>query len=472
MKNYLSRARFAIDRAQFHPDDATVPQTLAKADEFIKLAAREWTTYLALPLDPDERQLAEKMGAKRDIYVDKGLRAVAAALLDKNPAKSDELILNQLGGQFVGFDEAWNQLQEYQMTLGKERYDASQSFYSRFRIGFGIAIVVTGLLIIITSILLLRAIMNPVSSALRHFDHIAEGNLSECIDAGRSDEMGALLKGLVRMQQQLSGTVPTVRAGSASIAQASGEISDGNLDLSTRTEQQAASLEETASSLEELTATVRQNADNARAANQLALSAADVAGEGGQLVSKVIETMRGIEQSSRRIVDIIAVIDGIAFQTNILALNAAVEAARAGEQGRGFAVVATEVRNLAHRAAGAAKEIKGLIELSVQQVETGTALVAKTGTTMENMVESVARVTQIMGDIMVAGEEQSAGINQINKAIAQMDAATQQNAALVEQAAAAAGALKEQAGTLDQMVGKFKLDSLPARRLVGIGHST
>jgi methyl-accepting chemotaxis protein len=258
------------------------------------------------------------------------------------------------------------------------------------------------------------------------------------------------------MNDSLLGVVALVRHGTDAIATASSEIAAGNLDLSSRTEEQASSLEETASSMEELTSTVKQNADNARQANQLAKSAAEVAVRGGSIVSQVVDTMGTINASSKKIVDIIGVIDGIAFQTNILALNAAVEAARAGEQGRGFAVVATEVRNLAHRSASAAKEIKELIAASVANVDTGSRLVNEAGQTMGDIVDSIVRVTDIMGEITSATHEQTIGIEQINMAIAQMDEVTQQNAALVEEAAAASQSMQEQAGELAHVVGFFK----------------
>jgi methyl-accepting chemotaxis protein len=259
------------------------------------------------------------------------------------------------------------------------------------------------------------------------------------------------------MRDDLAGIVSQVRSGTDTIATASGQIAAGNLDLSSRTEQQASSLEETASSMEELTSTVRQNADNARQAKQLAVTASNVASEGGTVVAQVVETMGAIDASSRKIVDIISVIDGIAFQTNILALNAAVEAARAGEQGRGFAVVATEVRSLAQKSAAAAREIKALIGDSVEKVENGGRLVAQAGATMQDVVASVQRVTDIMAEISAASGEQSAGIEQVNQAIAQMDQVTQQNAALVEEAAAAAGSMQEQAASLLQVVSVFRL---------------
>ncbi|MDN8616676.1 methyl-accepting chemotaxis protein [Variovorax ginsengisoli] len=285
---------------------------------------------------------------------------------------------------------------------------------------------------------------------------IAAGDLAVEVDTG-SARPGSLLHSIRLMQIELTEVVGKIKASSDTIATASNQIAAGNQDLSSRTEEQASSLEETAASMEELTSTVKQNADNARQANQLAASASEVAVKGGEVVSQVVDTMASINASSKKIVDIIGVIDGIAFQTNILALNAAVEAARAGEQGRGFAVVASEVRSLAQRSAAAAKEIKGLIDDSVGKVGAGSALVAEAGRTMEEIVGSVKRVTDIMGEITAASQEQTSGIEQINQAITQMDQVTQQNAALVEEAAAAAQSLQGQAGGLSQVVGVFKL---------------
>jgi methyl-accepting chemotaxis protein len=292
---------------------------------------------------------------------------------------------------------------------------------------------------------------------------VADGDLTREADAGlpgRFGELAANANGTVR---QLAQVVGQIRAGSDAISTAAGEITSGNNDLSQRTEQQAASLEETASSMEELTSTVRQTADNARQANQLAIGAVDVASQGGDVVGKVVETMTAIHESSRKVVDIIGVIDGIAFQTNILALNAAVEAARAGEQGRGFAVVAAEVRSLAQRSAGAAKEIKQLITDSVAKVEQGNQLVDHAGKTMGEIVTSVKRVTDIIADISAASQEQSAGIEQVNQAITQMDESTQQNAALVEEATAAARSLEQQSEQLVQNVAVFQLDARDAQ---------
>jgi methyl-accepting chemotaxis protein len=326
---------------------------------------------------------------------------------------------------------------------------------------------------------LTAGITRPINEAVALAERVAGGDLVDHGGQGAGgysqDEPGKLLAALHRMSSGLVRIVGDVRSGTDTIATASSEIAAGNLDLSSRTEQQASSLEETASSMEELTSTVKQNAENARQANQLAASASDVAQRGGAVVSDVVQTMASIDQSSKKIVDIIGVIDGIAFQTNILALNAAVEAARAGEQGRGFAVVASEVRNLAQRSASAAKEIKALIDDSVGKVAAGTRLVGQAGSTMEEVVTSIQRVTAIMAEISNATGEQTSGIEQINASITQMDHVTQQNAALVEQAAAAADAMQEQAAKLADAVSIFKLGGAaqpqpparaPARKLL------
>ncbi|ASU38345.1 methyl-accepting chemotaxis protein [Herbaspirillum sp. meg3] len=304
-----------------------------------------------------------------------------------------------------------------------------------------------------------RIVSNPLREAVDVAQRVAGGDLTADIHPASKDETGQLMTSLKAMNDSLFKIVSQVRQGTDTIATASNEIAVGNLDLSSRTEQQASSLEETASSMEELTSTVKQNADNARQANQLAVSASEVAIQGGSVVEQVVSTMGSINDSSKKIVDIISVIDGIAFQTNILALNAAVEAARAGEQGRGFAVVASEVRSLAQRSASAAKEIKALIDDSVEKVDTGSKLVAQAGSTMSEVVSSVKRVTDIVGEISAASQEQSTGIGEVNQAITQMDEVTQQNAALVEEAAAAAQSLQDQAAKLAEVVSVFKLDS-------------
>ena len=312
----------------------------------------------------------------------------------------------------------------------------------------------------VVSIVITRSITQPVNEAVRVAQTVSTGDLTSRIDAHGKDETGQLLQALKNMNDSLINIVREVRGGTDAIASASRQIATGNADLSSRTEEQASSLEETASSMEELTSTVKRNADNARQASQLAVSASDVAVKGGAVVSEVVETMGAINESARKIVDIIGVIDGIAFQTNILALNAAVEAARAGEQGRGFAVVASEVRSLAQRSAAAAKEIKFLIDNSVEKVDAGSKLVDQAGATMQEVVESIRRVTNIMTEISVASQEQTTGIEQVNQAVTQMDQVTQQNAALVEESAAASEAMRDQADKLAQTVGVFKIHGM------------
>jgi len=333
----------------------------------------------------------------------------------------------------------------------------SQERYGQTLIWVSIAVALSLLLALVLGVLLTRAIVGPLVRAATVAEQLAAGDLTVAIPVAGQDETGLLLKSMAHMRDQFSVIVQRVRSNAEGVSSASAEIAMGNQDLSNRTEQQASALEQTAASMEELNATVKHNADNARGANQLAQSASHIAIQGGQVVSEVVDTMRGINDSSRRIADIISVIDGIAFQTNILALNAAVEAARAGEQGRGFAVVASEVRSLAGRSAEAAKEIKGLISDSVTRVGHGSTLVDKAGATMADVVGSIRRVTDIVGEISAASTEQSSGVSQVGEAIIHMDQATQQNAAMVEQMAAAANALRTQAAELVEAVAQFKI---------------
>jgi len=310
-----------------------------------------------------------------------------------------------------------------------------------------------------------RTITQPINAAVRVAQTVSAGDLTSDIRVESDDETGQLMSALKDMNSNLVSIVGQVRSGSVTMTSVSNEIAAGNLDLSSRTEEQASSLQLTASSMEDLTSTVKLNAANARQANQLAISASEIASRGGAVVSEVVSTMGSINDSSRRIVEIISVIDSIAFQTNILALNAAVEAARAGEQGRGFAVVASEVRNLAQRSASAARDIKGLIDDSVQKVSVGSALVDRAGQTMDEIVQSIGRVTQIMNEITDASDAQHAGIEQVNRAIGEMDQVTQQNAALVEEAAAAAESMQQQSAQLAQVVSVFKLDVMASPRV-------
>ncbi len=330
---------------------------------------------------------------------------------------------------------------------------------------------IVGGLSLLASLLLaawiIRAITRPIGQAVAVARAVSAGDLTHPIEAGDRSETGQLLQALGEMQAGLARVVSQVRTGSEAVAAASAQIAQGNHDLSSRTEKEASALQETSASMDQLGSTVKQNASNAQQANQLAQNASSVAAQGGQVVSQVVDTMRDISESSKKIADIITVIDGIAFQTNILALNAAVEAARAGEQGRGFAVVASEVRSLAQRSAAAAKEIKQLITESVERVDHGSALVDRAGTTMDDVVSSIERVTTIMTEISAASAEQSQGVSQVGEAVMQMDHSTQQNAAMVEQMAAAAAGLNQQAQSLVQAVAAFKLRPGETSRAAG-----
>lgn len=379
-----------------------------------------------------------------------------------NEDKKDEAMLKFLFAlrplqtkYFVALDD-FIKYQNSQMEQAGEK-SALVAQQTKFLI-LMLSVVASGLSLLV-AFFATRSITRPLNEAVGIAQRVADGDLTSDIEVTTSDETGLMMDALKNMNDSLMKIVGEVRAGTETIASASTEIASGNLDLSNRTEQQAASLEETSASMRDLTNTVKKNADNARQANLLAASASEVAAKGGNVVSQVVETMGSINASSKKIVDIISVIDGIAFQTNILALNAAVEAARAGEQGRGFAVVASEVRNLAQRSAAAAKEIKTLIGDSVEKVEVGSKLVGQAGVTMDEVVASVKRVTDIMFEITAASQEQSDGIEQVNRSIEQMDEVTQQNAALVEEAAAAAEAMQNQASNLAQVVSVFKLSN-------------
>ena len=376
---------------------------------------------------------------------------VAKDIFDKDMALKRDAYLASL----ARLSEVQRQVLDQTGVAIADNYTSGQ----RLMLALGFIAVV---LAAICAVLITRSITRPISEAVRVAQAVSTGDLRSHIEVTSRDEMGQLMGALKAMNDNLVGLVTRMRTGTEMINTASAEIASGNMDLSGRTEAQASSLEETAASMEELTATVKHNAAHAREANRLAVDASAVARDGGQVVSEVVATMATINDSSRKIVDIISVIDGIAFQTNILALNAAVEAARAGEQGRGFAVVAAEVRSLAQRSAAAAKEIKQLIGASVETVDTGSRLVARAGATMENVVASIGRLGGIVGDISNASDEQQAGIEQVNVAITQMDGITQENAALVEEAAAAAAAMQEQAEALARLVGTFKLEETRA----------
>ncbi|NGZ88262.1 methyl-accepting chemotaxis protein [Duganella aceris] len=445
-------ARLAGDKN----DPAEAKEVRADTAEHIALFRKLIKEMDQVGTDDEVKLAMQKVRPDVDRYLLSAQEMVELSLTDKDQAQA----------RFAAFMDSFRVLEKSMAALSElieKNSDASKEVgdaavvSSRYQIiGFSLLAAAVALVI---GWMISRSIMRPLDEAVGFAERVAQGDLSgrmEVVDADRT-ETGLLKRALRDMNDSLHRIVSQVRNGTDAIAHASGEIAAGNLDLSSRTEEQASSLEETASSMEQMTSAVKQNSSNAGQANQLAASAAEVAVQGGAVMARMVETMGAINESSRKIVDIIAVIEGIAFQTNILALNAAVEAARAGEQGRGFAVVASEVRSLAQRSDTAAKEVKLLIDASVAQVADGSALVGQAGGTMDGIVAGINRVNAIVGEIASASREQEMGIDQVNQAIGTIDSATQQNAALVEEAAAAAAALQEQAGRLAEAVKVFKL---------------
>ena len=452
----MHRARLNAVMAANIQDVAVAKQRAAMTAERDAEINATWQKFMGTILTPEEEKLANTFSQQWPVYKESRDRTMNLALAGNFEAAADNTT-NDAVPKFDAVHQTMFSLIELQSKVASQEYAEAQSNFNFVFTMTSIAIGLGVVLAIITGLLLIRAILGPLNEAIAVADAVASGDLTSRIEVNSTNETGHLLQALKTMNENLIDLVSKVRTGTDQIATASGEIASGNSDLSQRTEEQASSLEETASSMEELTSTVKQNADNARQANQLAAGASEVAVKGGAVVGQVVQTMSAINESSKKIVDIISVIDGIAFQTNILALNAAVEAARAGEQGRGFAVVATEVRTLAQRSAAAAKEIKELISDSVAKVEDGTRLVDEAGATMDEIVTSVKRVTDIMSEISAASNEQSSGIEQVNQAVTQMDEVTQQNAALVEEAAAAAESMNDQAQALTQAVSVFKV---------------
>ncbi|EGN3813246.1 methyl-accepting chemotaxis protein [Escherichia coli] len=454
-RNTLNRAgiRYMMDQNNIG-SGSTVAELMESASISLKQAEKNWADYEALPRDPRQSTAAAaEIKRNYDIYHN----ALAELIQLLGAGKINEFFDQPTQGYQDGFEKQYVAYMEqndrlYDIAVSDNNASYSQAMW-----------ILVGVMIVVLAVIfavwfgIKASLVAPMNRLIDSIRDIAGGDLVKPIEVDGSNEMGQLAESLRHMQGELMRTVGDVRNGANAIYSGASEIATGNNDLSSRTEQQAASLEETAASMEQLTATVKQNAENARQASHLALSASETAQRGGKVVDNVVQTMRDISTSSQKIADIISVIDGIAFQTNILALNAAVEAARAGEQGRGFAVVAGEVRNLAQRSAQAAREIKSLIEDSVGKVDVGSTLVESAGETMAEIVSAVTRVTDIMGEIASASDEQSRGIDQVGLAVAEMDRVTQQNAALVEESAAAAAALEEQASRLTEAVAVFRI---------------
>ncbi|WP_318013725.1 methyl-accepting chemotaxis protein [Roseateles oligotrophus] len=433
----LTRVAKASELAQTLMDDANPKFNSDKGRAGFAKLKEDWKTYIASSAEMEKLVRVSDMATSNP-----ALKHMKADLAPKSLAAGEAMM-------------ALSQLKE---TEAKAVSDANDELYDSSR-NITLILILLGVAAGIgLGLGISRHVTAPLARAAAGARAMSEGDMTLDLSVAGKDETSQLLQALDEMRQRLQGIVASVRSNSESVATGSGQIAQGNADLSQRTEEQASALEQTAATMDELSSTVRNNADNAKQANQLALSASTVAQQGGTVVGEVVETMKGINDSSKKISDIISVIDGIAFQTNILALNAAVEAARAGEQGRGFAVVASEVRSLAQRSAEAAKEIKTLINASVERVEQGTVLVDKAGVTMSEIVNSIRRVADIVGEISSASSEQSSGIAQVGEAITQMDKVTQQNAALVEESAAAAESLRQQADQLVQTVAFFKLE--------------
>ncbi|MDA8446181.1 methyl-accepting chemotaxis protein [Paracidovorax valerianellae] len=447
--------------------DSTLAQQFAADNAAAsKMSSEQQSQLSKLISSPQEQALFDKTGEERKRFV----TARDAIYKAKAEGRSEdaERILNAdftpAGEQYL---QALQALLDFQRAQINESSEAVQANYQSGRLQLIVLGALATVIALTLAVAITRSITHPLHDAVTMAKTVATGDLTITSGSTAQDETGQLLRTLNAMGEQLRATVGQVRHGAEGIAVASSEIARGNLDLSSRTEEQASALQQTAASMEQMTATVRQNADNARTANQLAQATSDKAVRGGEVVSNVVSTMGEIHAASRKIVDIIGVIDGIAFQTNILALNAAVEAARAGEQGRGFAVVASEVRMLAQRSAEAAREIKGLIDDSVQRVDSGNKLVEQAGEAMREVVDGVRRVTDLVGEISVASQEQTTGLEQVNQAISQMDTVTQQNAALVEEAAAATGSLESQTAQLVRAVAVFRVGNAQAAQGAG-----
>ncbi|MDX9739880.1 MAG: methyl-accepting chemotaxis protein [Gammaproteobacteria bacterium] len=460
----LLRNRVALGMPIMRPDDNPartrdeLRERIAEVEGNTAEIQRMWAAFSEHAMTPEEQALSEQFHQAFATFSEQGLGIALELMRNGLIIPAQIHWVNAVSTLYYPVAESVAKLTEMQIELARQSYESSNTMYGTIRLVALGSIVLGIALAILMGVLLIRAILDPLNEAIRVANAIAKGDLTNRIVVKSSDETGRMLAAMKEMSERLAALVARATEASSSVGTGAREIAAGNMNLSQRTEEQASSLEETASSMEELTSTVKQNADSARQANQLANAARESAERGGEVVAKAVEAMGDINTSSKKVSDIVGVIDEIAFQTNLLALNAAVEAARAGEQGRGFAVVAAEVRNLAQRSAASAKEIKSLIGDSVKKVNDGTELVHHSGQTLAEIVAGVKKVTDIVAEIAAASQEQASGIEQVNRAVMQMDEMTQQNAALVEQAAAASRSMEEQAETLNELMGEFRIN--------------
>jgi methyl-accepting chemotaxis protein-1 (serine sensor receptor) len=456
----LTVVRTTLDRVLLHPEAPDTGALVDKALSYLAVSNTAWTAYQALPASDAEAVLSKAVSDARATLLHDAIEPMIEAIRKSDHATADKLAMVDVPPLSAALTQKSAALDKFRNEQGATRYQLAQDRYDTLQTFTLIAIAVGLLACVISGFNLLRSISRPLNLTLRHLERIARGDMTEKLDLDAGDEMGQLAASVGTMQDGIATMIEQIARGTESIAAATHQISAGNTDLSQRTEEQAASVEETAASMEQLTSAVTQNAEHARQGRALAESTNVAATRGADVVDKVVTTMGQIDESARKMGEIIGVIEGIAFQTNILALNAAVEAARAGDKGRGFAVVAAEVRTLAQRSAVASKEIKQLIDISAARVADGSLLVNEAGVTIGEVRAAVHRVTVIMGEIATASAEQSDGIEEVNRAVSQMDEMSQQNAALVEQAAAAAASLDEQTVLLKAAAGRFQLRRL------------
>ncbi len=463
LENLMENRMLVLDTVN-NPSPQMIQESQAQIESNRRAIDELWEAYMGTYLTAEEARLADRFVDARRAFLNEGVIPAMDAMRAGQIEEGINTAFDVMEPAFMPVRNLAGELRDLQLEIAAQEYADATALFSRIQT-IAVAVIVLGLIAAaVIGYLVVQAIVQPINEAVRLASAIAKGDLTNKIEVNSNDEMGKLLRAMREMSDNLEDLILQVMESSGTVSTGADEIASGNVNLSQRTEEQASSLEETASSMEELTSTVKQNADNAGQANQLANAARDSAEKGGQVVAKAVTAMNEINASSKRVADIIGVIDEIAFQTNLLALNAAVEAARAGEQGRGFAVVAAEVRSLAQRSASSAREIKDLISDSVQKVDDGAELVEASGQTLEEIVSRVKKVTDIVAEIAAASQEQSSGIEQVNKAVMQLDELTQQNAALVEEASAASQSMSEQARSMSELIQRYKVSRVVNQR--------